>query len=200
MTELALDDATRAAVGRWVDEYADTVVKTAYYYLGDRDAAKDVAQEVFLKCLSSRVRPEDVRQPKAWLVRMTRNACTDWRRANRNAGAGPLLPLEWLDGRTATAARATGTSAAGIACTASGTMGAAAAEEADSVEALVLWDAVAQLPSIQKETLLLFYYFGFGSREIAVVLRRPEGTVRSILARARAALKRRLEDPSDEGR
>ena len=181
MTELTLDDATRVTVARWVDEYADTVVKTAYYYLGDREAAKDVAQDVFLKCLSSRVHPEDVRQPKAWLVRMTRNACTDWRRANRHGGAGPLLPLEWLDGHGASAV-------------------AGHAGEADSVEALLLWDAVARLSSVQQETLLLFYYFGFGTREIALVLRRREGTVRSILARARAALRKRLEETSDEGR
>ncbi len=168
-------------MARWVDEHADTVVKTAYYYLGDREAAKDVAQEVFLKCLSSHVRPQGVRQPRAWLVRMTRNACTDWRRANRNGGAGPLLPLEWLDGHGASAVP--------------GYTG-----EADSVEALLLWDAVARLPSVQQETLLLFYYFGFGTREIAVVLRRRESTVRGILTRARAALRKRLEETSDEGR
>ena len=173
LTELAFDEATKATVASWVDEYGSTVARTAYYYIGDREAVQDIAQEVFLKCLTARLSPEQVRHPKAWLVRMTRNACIDWRRSKgRNASSSSTSSADLSAGDP--------------------TDGAA--------DAMVLWEAVAELPALQQETLLLFYYFGFTTAEIAQVLRRRDGTVRSLLSRARTSLRMKLEDASDEGR
>ena len=54
--------------------------------------------------------------------------------------------------------------------------------------------ALMELPGKFKAALYLYYYEGYGVREIARLSGKSEGTVKSWLARARALLKRRLEE------
>ena len=51
------------------------------------------------------------------------------------------------------------------------------------------------LPPRLRSAFLLHYYAGFGVREVATMLGRPEGTVKADLHHARARLKAALEDP-----
>jgi RNA polymerase sigma-70 factor (ECF subfamily) len=55
-------------------------------------------------------------------------------------------------------------------------------------------EALGSLPEDQREALVLYDLEGLSYQEIAEVLQCPIGTVRSRLARARAALKERLKD------
>lgn len=55
-----------------------------------------------------------------------------------------------------------------------------------------LENALAQLPDIFRETIILSDYEGFSYREIAKILDIPQGTVMSRLSRARRALRLRL--------
>jgi RNA polymerase sigma-70 factor, ECF subfamily len=48
---------------------------------------------------------------------------------------------------------------------------------------------IASLPPRLREPFLLHYYGGFGIREVASLLRRPEGTIKADLFAARAKLK-----------
>ncbi len=52
-----------------------------------------------------------------------------------------------------------------------------------------VWDAVKQLPEQFREAIHLFYYEGYQTREIARILRRKEGSVRSDLSRGRQMLR-----------
>lgn len=52
-----------------------------------------------------------------------------------------------------------------------------------------VWDAVKQLPEQYREAIHLFYYEGYQTREIAHILRRKEGSVRSDLSRGRQMLR-----------
>jgi RNA polymerase sigma-70 factor (ECF subfamily) len=45
------------------------------------------------------------------------------------------------------------------------------------------------LPARLRDPFLLHYYGGFGIREVATLLRRPEGTIKADLFAARARLK-----------
>lgn len=56
-------------------------------------------------------------------------------------------------------------------------------------------DAVRRLPKAQAEVVLLFYYADLPVAEVAAAVRRPEGTVKSLLAQARTHLALTLEDP-----
>jgi RNA polymerase sigma-70 factor, ECF subfamily len=51
---------------------------------------------------------------------------------------------------------------------------------------------IASLPPRLRDPFLLHYYGGFGVREVATLLRRPEGTIKADLFAARARLKTAL--------
>ena len=53
------------------------------------------------------------------------------------------------------------------------------------------------LPAKQRSAFLLHYYGGFGVREVAGLLGRPEGTIKADLYHARARLKAALGDTRD---
>ena len=55
-------------------------------------------------------------------------------------------------------------------------------------------DLIATLPPRLRDPFLLHYYGGFGIREVAALLRKPEGTIKADLFAARAKLKTALGD------
>lgn len=70
-------------------------------------------------------------------------------------------------------------------------------EEAQDPDLKFVWDAVGQLPMRHREVIHLFYQEGYSVTEIAEIVGRREGTVRSDLFRARAKLKEILRDSYD---
>ena len=56
---------------------------------------------------------------------------------------------------------------------------------------------IAELPPKLRNAFLLHYYGGFGVREVAAMLGRPEGTVKADLHHARARLRAALGDVGD---
>lgn len=61
-----------------------------------------------------------------------------------------------------------------------------------------LWEAVCALPPDRRAVVALFYYEDLSVSEIAKLLRVPQGTVKSRLARARAQLKELLQSQEGE--
>lgn len=59
-----------------VKRYEDEVYTLALYLLRDRGEAEDVAQETYIKLWEKLERVER-KQARAWLMRVTRNACLD---------------------------------------------------------------------------------------------------------------------------
>jgi RNA polymerase sigma-70 factor, ECF subfamily len=62
-----------------------------------------------------------------------------------------------------------------------------------SVEAIAFWTAVRDLPERPRLAVTLYYAGDRSVAEVASILDVPEGTVRSDLSRARAALSRELD-------
>ena len=59
--------------------YATDVLRFSYYYLGDRQQAEDVTQDVFVRLMVNRPELEEGRE-KAWLLKVAMNRCRDlWR-------------------------------------------------------------------------------------------------------------------------
>jgi RNA polymerase sigma-70 factor, ECF subfamily len=56
---------------------------------------------------------------------------------------------------------------------------------------------IESLPARLRSAFLLHYYAGFGVREVAVMLGRPEGTIKADLHHARARLKAALRNDSE---
>jgi RNA polymerase sigma-70 factor, ECF subfamily len=69
------------------------------------------------------------------------------------------------------------------------TAGAALNEGAYPVQDVDVRNLIASLPPRLRDPFLLHYYGGFGIREVATLLRRPEGTIKADLFAARARLK-----------
>src|SRR6516164_10845695 len=74
------------------------------------------------------------------------------------------------------------------------TAGAALDEVAYPVQDVDVRNLLASLPSRLRDPFLLHYYAGFGIREVATLLRRPEGTIKADLFAARARLKTALRE------
>lgn len=55
-----------------------------------------------------------------------------------------------------------------------------------------VWGSVMELGEQHRRIVILYYYDGFSTREIAGILKLPEGTVKSRLSRARQNLKEML--------
>lgn len=68
----------------------------------------------------------------------------------------------------------------------------------NDIDALDLYDALGRLPTTQRAVVLLYYYAGLTSREIAIAAKLPAPTVRYHLMLARRALRRalKLADPT----
>ena len=59
--------------------YATDVLRVSYYYLGNREMAEDVTQDVFVKLIMNKPFLEQGRE-KAWLLKVALNRCRDlWR-------------------------------------------------------------------------------------------------------------------------
>ena len=148
-------------------QYADDVLRMAYFYLADRHKAEDVCQDVFLK-LYTHGELIEAGKEKAWLLRVTVNCCRDlWRGAwiKRVVLGSPALELV-----------------------------PAQDDIAQREEKAEIMRAIHKLPASFRETILLHYYQGLGIAEIAQVLRLPEGTISSRLSRARRKLEVLLKE------
>ena len=131
---------------------------------GDRGDAEDVLQEAYGRASSRWGRLADYEAPEAWVRRVALRLAADRaRRARRRAAA--LLRLR---------------------------PPAQPAVEL-SADTLDLADALRRLPVGQRQAIVLHHLVGLPVNEVARHLRIPVGTVKTRLARGRAALVRHLE-------
>jgi RNA polymerase sigma-70 factor (ECF subfamily) len=157
-----------------VDRHLSAVVSHSWYMLNDRDEAEDVAQEVFLR-LMKKVKdwqPGGARL-RTWLHRVTVNLCIDRRRAVRPE------PLDTL---------------------AEGMFSSGGGEETDrgiDLERSVR-GALQALNERQRAAMILVHYQGFSNIEAAATLGLSVDALESLLARARRAIRRDLEDVAGE--
>ncbi len=135
---------------------------------GDRDAAAEFTQEAFARAFANLAQFEGRSGFYTWLYRCARNRALDLL-ARKRPIAADLEPL----GRAADTA------------TPLDQLGAA--ELRAAVRA-----AMARLPAATREILLMRDFEGLDYSRIAEVLDVPEGTVKSRINRARAALKEAL--------
>jgi len=156
------------------ETHKDRVYSIALRYVGDSPAAMDIAQETFLKLLSSIQQFRGDASFESWLYRLVVNCCLDYHRKRRR-----FLPL--LDDALDEALdlfRAPNDSAL---------HDLLREEQAERVQQLV-----AQLPEEQRMVVVLRYTEDLSYEEIADLLGCRRGTVASRLNRAHKALERRL--------
>ena len=63
------------------EKYANDVLRVSYFYLGDRQRAEDVCQDVFVRLMTNAPDLQEGHE-KAWLLKVALNRCRDlWRGA-----------------------------------------------------------------------------------------------------------------------
>ena len=167
MESVPVPDASREnKLKRWVDTYADALLRTCYMYLGDMHLAQDALQETFFKAWRGmdQFERKQVQSEKAWLIRIAMNVCHDhlrspWhRRVDRRMTPEELPP----------------------------SMLAAPQEDRD-----LLID-ISRLPDKYKQVILFYHYHEMTVQETAAALHIPAATAYKRLIKGRVLLKNQL--------
>jgi RNA polymerase sigma-70 factor (sigma-E family) len=152
----------------------DRLLRLAYQLTHNRATAEDLVQEALMQVYRSwRRRAPDVAHGEAYVRRAVVNEYLRRRRLHASGEVvTDLLPEVPVDGFD------------------------------DAVtERDVMWRALAALPARQRAVLVLRYYEALPDREIASLIGAKEATVRSLAARAFAALRAGglVSSPAEEG-
>ncbi|MBN2647174.1 MAG: RNA polymerase sigma factor [Thiotrichales bacterium] len=169
-----LTRSSTVAAENQLTEHYPALYRLAYAWCHQPTLAQDLVQETLLKALET---PQDWMQKthlKAWLIKIMRNQFLD--------GVRQQQRWEWAD-----VAEIDQQSCVPCCQT--------QLEEKLRCEQLYL--ALARLPFIQREVILLADLQGFSYQEIAQIVEVPVGTVMSRLARGREQLKQQLMVSSD---
>jgi RNA polymerase sigma-70 factor, ECF subfamily len=188
----AVATGSETALAALYDRHADAVHAAAFRLLGDRQAAEDVVQEVFLTLWNRADRFDPAMGSlTAWLLTIARNRAVDRLRA---AGRRPqLVSVRPSGGDEEADAAALERLAAGREVV--GGAGAAADPEGalDLAETrAALRGVLAGLPEAERTAILLAYRDGLTQSEIAARLDWPLGTVKTRTRRALARLREAL--------
>lgn len=173
-----------------IDEYGDMLFKLSLVRLRNVQDAEDVVQEVFYQYVRNTSPFQDAEHEKAWLLKVTLNACRKvWRSAWRRHHS------EWNpdDGRME-APEPNGVDRE-MQSMVPGPEEAAFRKE----ERRCLMSAVMALPVKYRDVIHLFYYEELSVKEIARITGRVESTVTSQLTRGRELLKKSLKEEYDFG-
>ncbi len=158
-----------------------------YRFTGNAADAEDITQELFLK-LYTNLKSFDLNRGSlpVWITTMTRNLLVDNYRRNKNLRATGSLDEGWEsggdeDGRTPLIDR--------MEAQGRNQFEMAAHRELEEM----VQEALAEVSPDLREAVILRDLEDMDYREIAVVLKIPEGTVKSRISRGRAELARLLE-------
>jgi len=132
----------------------------------DDDTAHEIASEAFVRLLSKWTSLDKLDSPQSYLYMIATNLVRDhWRKTERER-------------RAFTKAAA----------------GADPEPYSDPSQDVDICELLATLPARLREPFMLHYFAGFGVREIAAQLKKPEGTIKADLYHARAKLKEALAE------
>ncbi len=168
------------AFNRLVLAYQDALYNTALRILGDEDQAADATQEAFISAFRS-ITSFHGGSFRAWLSRTVTNACYDELRRKKRRPTIPLEPVNddgeeletphWL-----------------------ADPGLAPEEQMDQVELEhAIQHCLERLPNEFRTVVVLADVQGLDYTEVATALRKPLGTIKSRLARARLRLRECLQ-------
>ena len=169
-------EGDREAFAEIVRRYQDRVYTMCSRWMGDRDVAEEVAQDVFLALFRSLGGFRGDAQLSTWIYRVVINHCKNRRLYRRRRHVDQHDPLEGEGGDDAPVRE--------LADDGPGTDAPLHASQAGTM----LNAALALLDDEQRQILLLREVQDLSYEEIADILELPRGTVKSRLHRARIEL------------
>lgn len=179
MRDLVDRDLVAQAVAGDADAFAtlvrahyDAIYRMAWHWLGSREDAEDVAQNVCIRLARAIRSFRGDAQFSTWLFRLTYNASLDFLRARKRVHRNEEPEVIVLFGDRAVAS-----------------------PETDAIES-ELWEEVRNLPKQQRDAVLLVYAEDMSHADAAHVMGCSEKTVSWHLHEARKRLKTRLQEVS----
>jgi len=151
------------------------VVSIAWRMLGNRDDARDAAQDVYLRVFKYLGRFRAGEDFRGWLYRITINVCHDFA---RKKGATGLTQFDQIDFMQESAALETGSRSADPESLA-----------LQEQQLALIRSALQSLPPKERAALVLRDLEGFSTEEVAHALGSRPVTVRSQVSSARAKIK-----------
>jgi RNA polymerase sigma-70 factor (ECF subfamily) len=167
---LALIQAgSHAAFETLVRRHSERFYRLAYRFVQSREAAEDIVQDAFLKLWEDpgRWQPERNAKFTTWFYRVVVNLGLDWRKKKRPVALDEKIALP--DGREAVDAGMIRTE-----------------------EEKILEREIAALPERQRTALNLCFAEGLSNREAAEVMGLNLKALQSLIMRAKATLKARM--------
>ncbi len=173
-----------AAFNLLIDRYQDLLFRIALRMLGDEDSAADAAQVAWISAFS-KINGFRGGRLRTWLARVVINTCYDSVRRRHRRREVPLLLVN-ADGHEIEAAFWLADPAPGV------------EERADRQEfEKIMHECIQSLTPVYRAMLVLVDIEGLSYEEASIAAGVPMGTVRSRLARARIALRLRLQEIAD---
>lgn len=149
-------------------QYTEPLIRLAYYYVKDLQAAEDIVQEVFIKFYHNQNQYEERGELKAFLTQLTVNKSKDYLKS----WAYRKVQLQ------------------------SKLFSQASKHNLDELvrkdEQAIIGDAILELPLKQREVLIYFYFNEMTITEVARILSIPESTVKTRLRRGKELLRNQL--------
>jgi RNA polymerase sigma-70 factor (ECF subfamily) len=165
---LLAEGAIDAAFTRMARRYETKVYRLCVALLRDHAAAQDAAQESLVRVWRALPRYDGRAALSTWIYAITRNRCLT-ALSRRDVTVSMSDEAVWAEAE------------------------AVAQEPAALDTQRVVRQLVADLPEGPRRVLTLYYFEDMGLEEVARMLGQPEGTVKTHLYRARAALLRELQ-------
>lgn len=156
-----------------VEAYEKRVLSIAYQMTGDSEAARDIAQEVFIRLYRFLSKYKPHKRFFTWLYRITVNASYDYLKRERRFRSVPLDGLKYEPA------------------------GKIQHSETSEME-MIVNQLLDYLSTPQKTAFVLRETEGLSCTEIAKVMNCPCGTVRSYLFYARKHLKKKIRSQYPE--
>lgn len=149
----------------WYDQYADKLFRYCLYRLFDRDRAKDMTQQIFLKTWEYLTKENTIDSPQAFLYRTATNLIIDEKEKKQPVSLDELL----TDGFEPSYSE----------------------EESwiTNMEVKKVIDTIAKLDPIYKDVLLMRYVDGLKPKEIAEVLGETQNVISVRIHRGKNELK-----------
>jgi RNA polymerase sigma-70 factor (ECF subfamily) len=168
---LRIRDGDSGAFRELFELYQDRALRAAYLITGNQATAEDVVQEAFVKCHFKLGELKEPQHFKTWFYRLLTRTAWQCVKADRKN-----VPVADIFEKVET-----------------GDEKSTEQQYLESEMSNALYEQIRKLDRNKQTTVILFYYNGLSTREIAQVMECMEGTVKSRLHFARKALRRNLE-------
>lgn len=165
-----VDSVNTSELALLMDQYGDDVWKYAYYLTKNREQAKDIAQEVFIKAHYKIHTFRGQSTIRTWLLTITRNISLNYLSSSyfrrvllfgsvKSRQAAPSAEADYMNKQAGTD----------------------------------VWSIIMKLSDKLREILVLDLEYDLSTQEMAQLLSLPEGTVKSRLHRARKEVENQLK-------